>query len=101
MCTRYQPYGIHGTTPARSRKMRWSRTDCHSGGGGGGQEQRAAAAEEMIMMMMVVVIPVITVVGTGEIRDRKNYNENFNDYNKIILKRVEEDKLLESLTPIQ
>ena len=54
-----------------------------------------------MMVMMVVVIPVITVVGTGEIRDRKNYNENFNDYNKIILKRVEEDKLLESLTPIQ
>ena len=55
----------------------------------------------VMMVMMVVLIPVITVVGTGEIREGKNCYENFKDYNKIILKRVEEDKLLESLTPIQ
>ena len=47
----------------------------------------------MMMMMMMTVIPVITVVGTGEIRDGKNCYENFKDCNKIILKRVEEDKI--------
>ena len=52
-------------------------------------------------MLMMTVISVITLVGTGEIRDGKNWYENFKDCNKIILKRVEEDKLPESLTPIQ
>ena len=43
-------------------------------------------------------IDLITVADPEEVKDDKNYYENFNDCNKIILKKVAEDKLLGSLT---